>query len=332
MPDRQAEISAFLAKADWQNAVRKPLAGDASARRYDRLTRPQVPHSAVLMDAPTTDGESIQPFLNVAQFLRENGFSAPEVFASDAKTGLILMEDLGDDLYARLCAKNPALEAPIYEAAIDVLAKLHRTAPPDLPPYDLAVYQREASLLTDWYLPDTSADLATEYTALIRSACGDLPEDQSVCVLRDYHAENLLWLPDRDGVARVGQLDFQDALRGHPAYDLVSLLEDARRDTDPELRAAMITRYLNLTGLDAASFRHAYAVLGAQRNLKIVGIFSRLCLRDGKAAYVDLIPRVWAHLQRDLRHPALADLRAFIDRHVDAPGPEILARIKAGKP
>lgn len=337
MVERDQEIAAFLQSAGWSDATRTPLAGDASARRYDRVTRQKLREDAVLMDAPVSAGENITPFLNIARYLSNAGFSAPAIIAQDTERGLILMEDLGDDLFARVCRANPDLELQLYQAAIDTLVALHRNAPPELQPYSSAVYEREAQLLTDWYLPAatgeaTAAQTRSDFTDLIRNACDSLQGDRQVCVLRDYHAENLLWLPDRIGVARVGQLDFQDALLGHPAYDLVSLLEDARRDTASDLRDRMIQRYLDQSGLDPTVFRQAYATLGAQRNLKIIGIFSRLWRRDGKASYVDLIPRVWQHLQTDLSHPSLDNLRKFIGNHVPEPTSSVLNQIRAARP
>ena len=226
-------------------------------------------------------------------------------------------------------------EPRLYERAVDLLAHLAECPVPErigsgacavgIAPYDRAALDREALLLTDWWMPaatgrETPADLRDEYLALIGAATRDVENSREVMVLRDYHAENLLWLPARPGIAAVGLLDYQDALAGHPAYDLVSLLEDARRDTSPELRAAMIARYLaRRSDLDADTFSHAYAALGAQRNLKIVGIFARLAVRDGKPHYPSLIPRVWAHVMNDLAHPALAPLRGWIARHVPAP-------------
>jgi len=334
MDSRQLEIADFLAKAGWQNAARTPLAGDASPRRYDRVIRASDQVSAVLMDAPKEKGEDIGPFLEVGRFLFDNGFSAPEIYAADTSKGLILMEDLGDDLFARVCVSAPDLETTIYGAAVDTLSSLHEIGPPAfLDPYSTDVYNREANLLTEWYLPAIAAnpvgvEVQQEYSGLLQSACGAISGDHTCCVLRDYHAENLLWLPERTKNARVGLLDFQDALLGHPAYDLVSLLEDARRDTDADLREAMIARYLARSGVDAEAFLQAYATLGAQRNLKIIGIFARLCRRDAKPAYVDLIPRVWQHLQNDLSHPALADLRHFVNTHVPQPEPSVLAALK----
>lgn len=336
MQNRAREIAQFLARAGWDKADRRVLAGDASPRRYDRLTRSAPPFSAVLMDAPPEKDEDIRPFLTVGAFLSRHGLGAPEIFAHDAALGLILLEDLGDDLFARVCARTPADEPILYQSAVDVLLTLHSIAEkPDLPAYDHAVLLREARLLTDWYLPAATGKQVTlslhqEFSDLVTAACGDVAKARNAVVLRDYHAENLLWLPPRPGVKNVGLLDFQDALLGHPAYDLVSLLEDARRDTPKDLQSAMLGRYIDAAGCDPETFKRAYAVLGAQRNLKIIGIFCRLALRDGKAGYLDLIPRVWAHLRHDLEHPALNELGKWVDANVPAPDDTVLASIRRG--
>ena len=341
--ERDRRIRAFLDAAGWQDAEIAPLAGDASNRRYLRLSAGA--DRAVLMDAPREKGEDIGPFVAVTGWLRDAGLSAPRLLGVDHAKGFLLLEDLGDALYAREVARDPACEEALYEAAIDVLVHLANQPVPDtmptgagavaLPPYDGAVLWREAGLLTEWWLPaatgaPVSRGLEQDYRALIDAATAEVEPDRSVVVLRDYHAENLLWLPERAGIARVGLLDYQDALAGHPAYDLVSLLLDARRDTAPELRCAMLGRYLDARpGLDAAAFRRAYAVLGVQRNLKIVGIFTRLAVRDGKPAYLKLIPRVWGHLAEGLAEPTLAPLADWVARHVPAPEPAVLARIAA---
>jgi aminoglycoside/choline kinase family phosphotransferase len=335
MPDRARKIAAFLTAAGWDDAARRKLAGDASARSYDRLERASGDR-AVLMDAPPDRGEDVRPFVAMARWLGAQGYAAPAILAADEAAGLLLLEDLGDDLFARVCARDPGRETDLYAAAIGVLADLHRRPPPDLPPYDAAQYRREAGLVPDWYLPaaqgaPASTAFSDDYLGLVQAACARIEPVQSVCVLRDYHAENLLWLPERTGPARVGLLDFQDALAGHPAYDLVSLLEDARRDTSDDLRRSMTARYAALTGSDPEALSLAIATLGAQRNLKIVGIFARLLLRDGKPAYLDLIPRVWAHLERDLSHPDLSDLSALVRHHVPPPDPTILDRLRAGR-
>jgi N-acetylmuramate 1-kinase len=344
MTPRDALIAEFLAGARWTDAKLEPLAGDASNRRYLRLARGRA--KAVLMDAPPERGEDVRPFLAVTEWLRGRGLSAPQVLAAEIDAGLLLLEDLGDDLFVRHLARRPAAEGALYAAAVDLLAGLAAAPPParigtgqaamDMAPYDRAVLDREAALFTGWWLPavaPVSPGMAADYAGLVAQATAPVAAARDVLVLRDYHAENLLWLPGRAGDARVGLLDYQDALAGHAAYDLVSLLEDARRDTPPELRAGMVARYLAARPeLDADAFRAAYGVLGAQRNLKIIGIFARLARRDGKPRYLTLIPRVWEHLQRDLEHPALVRLAAWIARHAPAPEPEVLARAGAAIP
>jgi aminoglycoside/choline kinase family phosphotransferase len=289
------------------------------------------------MDVPPLSGLVVGPFLAVDRWLRAAGLSAPEVLAADEGRGLVLLEDLGDDLFARICAAHPEREAGLYAAAVDLLADLQRLPPPagawTPPPYDLAFLGREAGLMLEWYLPATTGasvppDLAAEFAALVAETLAPVAV-QAVAVYRDYHAENLLWLPDRAGHARVGLLDFQDMLIGHPAYDLVSLLADARRDVAPELAAAMEARYLARTGAEPEGFTAAARILSAQRNMKIVGLFTRLCRRDGKARYLELLPRVWGYLAADLAHPSLARLAGFVAAHVPAPEPAVRARIAA---
>lgn len=322
MSDRAALSQAFLQRAGWGDAARSKLAGDASFRKYERLNRNGEP--AVLMDAPPPQ-EDVRPFTRIARHLAALGYSAPRILAEDAEHGFLLLEDLGDDLFARLL-KSGGDERGLYEATIDFLLDLHRhPAPADLAPYDEARLIDEAQLFTDWYLPaltghDTPANIRQAFRflfgILVPEVGMDTTPDQRILVLRDFHAENLIWLPQRTGPARLGLLDFQDAVAGHPAYDLVSLLEDARRDVDPDLADAMLQRYIAGSGVDDATFRRAYAILGAQRNIRIIGIFTRLWKRDGKPHYQSFMPRMWGLLERDLAHPALADLRGWIDAMV----------------
>ncbi len=285
------------------------------------------------MDAPVEKGEETKPFLTVCSYLAEVGFSSPTIYFSDQGRGFILMEDLGDDLFARVCEQSPDQEAKLYAAAIDVLVKLKKAKLPKLPEYSTGVYLREANLALQWYRASVISDiknddLINKYNSILGDLFEKLECERSCCVHRDYHAENLIWLPTRDAAKRAGLLDFQDALIGHPAYDLVSLLEDARRDTSRKLRTEMIGYYLERTGLDRQNFLRAYSILGAQRNLKIIGIFSRLCVRDGKAGYVSMIPRVWDHLQRDLSHPDLKELKEFVMQHLPVPTPEVLKKLE----
>lgn len=330
---RDAVITGFLEAAGWGDAVRRPLAGDASARRYERLGRRGA--STILMDVPPETGIAVQPFLAVTAWLRGHGFSAPDVMAADAAAGLVLLEDLGEGLFAVLCAAGGD-EAAMYCAAVDVLAALQALAPPagdwTPPPYDFDFLMREVRLAVDWYLPAATGRavpeaLAAEYDALAAALLAPVAV-QAVPVLRDYHAENLLWLPERAGAARVGLLDYQDMLVGHPAYDLVSLVGDVRRDVG--VGPMVVARYLERTGAERERFLAEVAVLGAQRNLKILGLFTRLARRDGKARYVAILPRVWGTLQRDLQHPVLAPLAGFVRTHLPAPDAAVQARILGG--
>lgn len=322
MPDRATLSHAFLQGAGWGDAARSKLAGDASFRKYERLNRNGEP--AVLMDAPPPQ-EDVRPFLRIARHLESLGYSAPQILAEDVEHGFLLLEDLGDDLLARLL-KQGGDERLLYEATVDFLLDLHRhPAPADLAPYDEDRLIDEAQLFTDWYLPALTGRATPDnirqafrflFGILAPEVGMDNTPDRRILVLRDFHAENLIWLPQRTGPARLGLLDFQDAVAGHPAYDLVSLLEDARRDVDPDLAEAMLQRYIAGSGVDDAVFRRAYAILGAQRNIRIIGIFTRLWKRDGKPHYQAFMPRMWGLLERDLAHPALADLRGWIDAMV----------------
>ncbi|WP_371224833.1 aminoglycoside phosphotransferase family protein [Roseovarius sp. 2305UL8-3] len=330
MSDRDIAVHAFIQGAGWGDATVGPLAGDASNRRYLRLTREG--ETAVVMDAPKEKGEDIRPFLHIAGYLSGIGLSAPAILASDEAQGFILLEDLGDDLFARVIPKHPEMENSLYACATDLLAELHRHAPPpDLAPYDAAIMADMAALAFDWYLTAARGEntvARAEFHGAITAVLDTLTPMQTVLIQRDYHSENLLWLPDRRGVARVGLLDFQDAMLGHPAYDLVSLLQDARRYVPPDIESQMIARYVQNTQQDHDAFTAAYHALGAQRNLRILGVFARLCVRDGKAHYVDLIPRVWDLLQRDLTHPALQNLSALVHTHLPAPTNSLLKTLK----
>jgi aminoglycoside/choline kinase family phosphotransferase len=302
------EAPAFLHRAGWGGARIAPLAGDASFRRYFRVERPG--QTAILMDAPP-EHEDSRPFLAVARHLDAVGFRAPRLLAEDLELGLFLLEDFGDRRMREAIEAEPAAEMPIYEQATDLLVDLHATAPAELPPYDMAAYQREAGLFPEWYMPAVGAACdAASYRAAWDAALAPIASDWSTTVLRDYHAENIMLLPD----GALGLLDFQDALAGHPAYDLVSLLQDARRDVPEQVEAAMIARYAAKRRFDAA----AYALLGAQRNAKILGIFTRLWKRDGKPRYLAFQPRVWGYLERDLAHPALAPVKGWFDANVPA--------------
>ena len=325
MRSEDTGIAAFLRAAGWDGATRTPLAGDASNRRYERLTAQDT--TAVLMIAGPESAGDTHRFLAIARHLSENGFSAPAILEADPDAGLLLIEDLGDDLYARRAAGEPNREAELYRTAVDVLAVLHTCpVPQDVPDYGIP---RLIGLADPGYVWYAGKPVAPAFRDAFESLLTETPDLLDVLILRDYHAENLLWLPMRTGIRRAGLLDFQDAMRGHRAYDLVSLLEDARRDVPETLQASMIAHYLAATGIDETAFRHAFALLGVQRNLRILGIFARLALRDGKPQYLDLIPRVWRHLRRDLSHPDLSRLRDIVLADIPDPTPIHLDSLKA---
>ena len=309
MSDRETLIADFTLRTGWGAAERRPIAGDASGRRYVRLVR-DTGATAILMDAPQATGEDVRPFLAIARHLLGLHLSAPRVLAEDAVAGLLLLEDLGEGIFARLVSADPANERPLYLAAAETLACLHRSPPPEnLTRFTPETMAELVRIVFDWYAPATPTREAGDFLDRLRSVLDRTAPEPTVLALRDFHAENLVWLPRRDGAARVGLLDFQDAVVAHPAYDLVSLLHDARRDVTDEARVAALRHFLDLTGYAAQPFAAAAAALSAQRNLRILGVFTRLARRDGKTGYLRFLPRVWRLLLRDLDHPALAEMR-----------------------
>ncbi len=328
MPDRRASSQAFLTANGWGAAERRFLAGDASDRSYDRLTRKG--ETAVLMDAPPGTGDDPATFVAIASHLRTIGLSAPKLLAQDLSQGFLLIEDLGDSLFARVVDATPEREAGLYEAAAGVLVHLHRhPAPNGLPDLTALEWAEAASFALEWYAYAATGLRAdkTAFVAALTAALQQHADGPRVMILRDYHAENLLDLPQRSGVAAVGLLDFQLAQMGQPEYDLVSLLQDARRDVSADVAAYVTTQFVDTTGRDLAAFNAAYAVLGAQRALRILGVFARLCLVAGKPNYLRLMPRVWAQLQSNLAHPALADLRRICATLLPPPTHAILQTI-----
>lgn len=352
--ERPAATTYFLAQAGWENAERVPLAGDASTRRYERLTRGR--ERAILMNAPPKAespicppladpaerralgynararlaGADVTAFVAIAQALSARGFSAPRILAFDAEDGFVLMEDLGEGLFARVLGEGETAqdEETLYAGAVDVLGALYRSSfAPELGvadrtwpllSYDTEALLAEVDLFLEWFVARRSgrtldAGYWSAWTEAWSAVLQPLADQPRGLALRDYHAENLLWLPDRSGPGRVGLLDFQDAVMGHPAYDLVSLLEDARRDVSPRLFEPMKARFAHAAGLtDTARLDEAFAVLAAQRNAKILGVFARLAIRDGKPDYLALLPRVARHFVKDLSHPALRDIADLV--------------------
>ena len=350
--ERLLSIWRFLKDSGFAGAERQFLQGDASTRIYERLV--ENGRTAILMNAarrpdgpPIRDGkpysaiahlaEDVKPFVAMARALRARGFSAPDIYAADLDEGLLVLEDLGSEGVAAADRRAPIQER--YATAVDVLVALHRPTLPRvlpvapridhaLPAYDLEAFLIEAELLLDWYVPHRAGtvtpDARAEFFALWRAALARATQPPSTWVLRDYHSPNLAWLPQRQGMARIGLLDFQDALIGPPAYDLVSLLQDARVDVPEQLEMALLGSYVRARqasdpAFRAAEFLELYATLGAQRATKILGIFARLDRRDGKPQYLRHLPRVYRYLARSLAHPSMSALKAWYDRNI--PGP-----------
>ncbi len=321
---RKEQIVEFLEKNGWVGADIQPLAGDASFRRYDRVFLNGK--KAVLMDAPP-EFEDTRPFVAIAEYLVEIGLSAPVIYASDFDKGFLLLEDLGDDLFKTVLEKDIDREQGLYEQAVLELVKLNSIpfkktfdysgGRYTVPTYDVERLLSEIDLFTDWYYPALmgkrmSIKKREFFRNLWKKLLHQVGAPDECLVLRDYHAENLLELEN----GQVGMIDFQDAVIGHSAYDLVSLLQDARRDVDPHVEELMIKKYVKALGRDERQFREQYAILGAQRNMKIIGIFARLSLRDGKDNYIAYLPRMWGLLERCLVHPALKDIKEWVDREL----------------
>ena len=306
----------FLAASGWAGAEILPLAGDASFRRYFRVVKGD--RSAVLMDAPPPH-EDPRPFISVAEWLSSRGLSAPEILARDLDQGLLLLGDFGDVRLRETLDTDPQRERELYEIATDVLVHLHGHAPMQgLPPHGLQQWLTELELLTDWYCPAVGLEVDKQgYRAAWTEVLEPVADDGlgPVTVLRDYHAENIMLVGERTGVGHFGLLDFQDALSGHPAYDLASVLEDARRDVTPAIERAMIDRYVAATG-NGAAFERAYWALAAQRNTRILGVFTRLWKRDNKPGYRRFQPRMWGLLERDLAQPNLEPVRDWFDANI----------------
>ncbi len=305
-------LASFLAPLGWDISDVSILAADASFRRYFRAARGDGSR-AVIMDAPPPH-EDPRPFINMAEYLCEQGFRAPKIWGQNLNEGLVLLEDFGDVRMREYLDEHPDKERQIYQQAIDTLVRLKQTPAAPLPAYDLDAYMREVRLLTEWYMPAMNLPVdQAAFDAVWQAALAPISgtEFQQTTVLRDYHAENIMLLDD----GQQGIIDFQDALAGHPAYDLVSLLQDARRDVSVQLEASMLEYYRDKTKVSDDFSRH-YALLGAQRNTKIIGIFTRLWKRDGKERYLSFLPRMWDYLERDLEQSGLEPLRQWFDANI----------------
>ncbi len=315
-------LQAFLTSHGWEERHRSVLADDASFRRYDRLQDGW--RRAVLMDAPP-DKEDVRPFCEIASQLAKLDLSAPEIIAEDAENGFLLIEDLGDDTFTRMLDMG-ADEATLYAQALEALITVQRrfdvqTADAELPLYTDQLLLNEVSLFLDWYMPavgldDLSDEMRGSFLSQWRDLLDQARQVPDTLVLRDFHVDNLIWLPDRESPRSVGLLDFQDAVIGPVTYDLVSLLEDARRDVSPDVQARLLDRFEKaFPQIEPEALKMSYAILGAQRGLKILGIFTRLDRRDGKPGYLRHIDRVWRWIEGDMSHPSLGPLKGWLDQH-----------------
>ena len=321
---RADDIHEFLTSTSWAKATRAPLAGDASSRRYERLADP-ANNKAILMDADPAMGEDVRPFLKIAAHLTSCGLAAPKIFSQNAEQGLILMQDFGDGLLFTLAEQSPDLELGLYRLALAALDQLHKTAPPTaVGQYMADDMAKGAEITLAWYC---NRELAAAISAELRMQLQNLDWSDPVLVLRDYHAQNLIYRPEETGLDQMGQLDFQDARLGHPLYDAASLIHDARRSLTPTV-AHQLKQELAANYQRTDTFEHAFSTLSAQRNLRVLALFARLCLRDGKPGYLDLMPHVWDNLWRDLSHPDLAAL-AKICANLPLPSPELRSKLRA---
>lgn len=327
MSDRNTLIEIFLQNNGWGGAERNILAADASFRTYDRLHKDGK--SAVLMNAPPPK-EKVEPFIKIDKHLRSLGLSAPEILAEDIENGLLLLEDFGDDTYTKLL-KNGASEAELYKMAVDVMVYFNlkdksETIPANHPSYTDEMFTNDALLLVDWYMPSIFGKTIDEgkrqeYIDLWRKILPLARNVEDSLIIRDYHVDNLMKLKGKEGLQTCGILDFQDAVSGPISYDMMSLMEDARRDINPAFVEAMRDYYLsemkkNGKEVDPQAFKTSWAILGACRHAKVIGIFTRLCVRDNKPKYLCHIQRVWGLLERSLEHEALKDIKNWIDVNI----------------
>ena len=325
---REFALALFLARCGWAAAEREPLAGDASGRRFTRLRR--ADRTAVLLDNPPGLADRVDDYVKIGRHLRRIGLSAPEIFAEDLANGFLLLEDLGDDLLSRRLMTRPQEEAALYALACDALVQMQAAPAPDgLPNLSAEDWAEAALLALSFYVRGATGqtpDPGPLRAALVQAlrAFGDGPR---VLIHRDYFMGNLLLLP-RPGTAALGLVDFQSGQLGQPVYDLVSLLQDARRDVAPAVEAATKARFATITGA-GPQFQAAYAVWGVQRALRILGIFARLCLVEGRPAYLDHLPRVMRDLRRNLAHPGLEKLDRLCEGLLPNPTPKVLSRLRS---
>jgi N-acetylmuramate 1-kinase len=315
---RQSCKQAFLQKSGYKAFKVEALPADASFRTYSRLTSDK--ESYILMDSPP-EHYSLKPFVKIGSFLLDSNFSSPKLYEQDHENGFMVLEDFGTVSVNSLLSSDTSSEQEeiIYKKIIRLLTKIQETDyPKDLEQYSTELLIKEADVFLDWFLPilngeDTTIEQREEFNYLWRKVFGLIDLGEKCLTLRDFHVDNLMYLEEREGIKQIGLLDFQDALIGAPAYDLVSLIEDARRDINPALAGELINYYLSLhPSYNRKDFLAQYSVLGAQRNIRILGVFARKATRDKNSKYLSLVPRVRKHLERDLSHPLLAPLKEWL--------------------
>ena len=324
----RSEATAFLESTPWSNASTRALAGDASARRYFRLTD-NYGQTAILMDAPPDLCGSQTAFVSIDGHLRSIGLGAPLIKKANLETGFILLEDFGDLLFANVARADPSKETELYQLGCDVLIQLRDAPVPEVPVSSPDTMTEMVLVVFNHYCADHRPAVGEieQFQTSFKSCLSQALGGKSVLSLRDYHAENLIYRPEQEGLMRAGLLDFQDAFLTSPAYDLVSFLQDARRDLAPGLEEEMLARYIDMAGEDADQFRFSYAVIGVQRHLRVLGVLARLSREQEKTSYLQYIPRTWYHLQRMLRHPGLAPVASFLSA-LPEPDTEWLERLK----
>jgi aminoglycoside/choline kinase family phosphotransferase len=317
MDERAEQVAEFLGRNGWAGAATQPMAGDLSPRRYLRLTKSDGSR-AILMDADPAVDPSTPAYLAMTKWLAALDLSVPDVLGARENDGLLLLEDFGDAKLTGLFQKHPERQAEYYHRAIDVLIVIRNAAPKALKQPTADQMVRDTGLADEWY-PGADHALLAQFQAVLEVALDEILLEKPTVSLRDFHADNVIWLDDRDGVRKVGLLDYQDAFLTHPAYDLMSLLTDARTDVPRALRAELIAHYADRTNEAAEVVGHAVAVLGAQRNLRILGIFARAARKYAKTQHLDALPRVYGYLSECMSHPAFSGFSSGLPTMLPAP-------------
>jgi N-acetylmuramate 1-kinase len=320
MTARGTLIEEFLARAGWSEATRQPLAGDASKRRYLRLKQDDAT-TAILMDADPRLDSTTPAFVAMTHWLFDHGLSAPEILAAEPEAGLLLLEDFGDASVSALCATQPDRQTEVYKTCIAALLRIRSLAPPALPCPDASTLAAWTSL-ADTHYPGADTARLLKFRAALETILANQSTHPPTLSLRDFHADNLIWLEQREGIRRLGLLDYQDAFLTHPVYDLVSLLTDARRDISAQMRRSMIAEYAAQSGDDIEQLGAAFAAFSCQRNMRILGIFARVAYQDGRAAYLRFLPRTHGYLVEALDHPIFDAHRESVLAALPAPAIE----------